>query len=144
MPGLAIEKLSFGPGGYTFRIDKRHYFCHLTFAPTCSNDVKRTTNIGTLKTSNNKVAWLINSFSGFMLSFKTTIFQISNFLLHLAVVITLNHYTEDDTLTLTLQQVLCFVWKTCKCFQGQVLTPCLMAPFLKFTVCFLLMNLFSL
>ena len=37
-----------------------------------------------------------------MLSSKTTIFQIGNFLLHLAAVITLNHYTEDDTLTSTL------------------------------------------
>ena len=40
-----------------------------------------------------------------MLSSQTTIFQTGNFFLHLAVVITLNHYTEDDTLTSTLQAV---------------------------------------
>ena len=83
--------------------EKRNY------VPTCINVVKGLTKIGTLKTSNfldyqnNKVsfAWL-NSFSGFLLSSKTTIFQIGNFLLHLAVVTTLNRYTEDDTLTSTL------------------------------------------
>ena len=57
---------------------------------------------------NNKVSFaqLINFFSGFLLSSKTTIFQIGNFL-------SLNHYTEDDTLTSTLQQVLRLVWKGC-------------------------------
>ena len=111
--------------------------------PTCNNVVKGLTNIGTLNRSNffnyqnNKVSFacLINSFSGSLLYSKTTIFQIGNFLLYVAVVITPNHYTEDDTLTSTLQQVLCFVWKGCKYFKAQVLTPCLMAPFLKFTVC---------
>ena len=78
-----------------------------------------------------------------MLSSKTTIFQIGNFLLHLAVVITLNHYTEDDTLTSTLQQVLCFVWKRCKYFQAQVLTPCIMVPFLKFTACSFFKRIYS-
>ena len=57
---------------------------------------------------NNKVSFaqLINFFSGFLLSSKTTIFQIGNFL-------SLNHYTEDDALTSTLQQVLRLVWKGC-------------------------------
>ena len=77
-----------------------------------------------------------------MASSKTTIFQIGIFL-YLTVVITLNHYT-DDTVTPTLQQVLCFVLIGCKYFQVQVLTSCFMAPFLKFTLVFSLMTLFFL
>ena len=139
---LALEVILLEQISDTIPVNKLFFFDSYThkknYANTCNNVVKGRTNIGTLKTYNNKVSFaqLINFFSGFLLSSKTTIYQIGNFVLHLAVVITLNHYTEDDTVTCTLKQVLCFVWKRCKHFQAQVLTPCLKEPFLKFAVRF--------